>query len=245
MTPHPMIILWAVPRSRSTAFERMMIERGDVEVVHEPFSYLLTAGEFAVDGTTATTLTGLLDLLLARARGRRVFVKETLDYSYDDLLRDRRLFDEVTHTFLIRRPEEVVASYHALKPEMTLDEVGFDRLCDIFRRARAATGRSPAVIDADDLMRTPAGVVRAYCARVGLDFVPDALRWRAGDRPEWALTGAWHRDASASTGFVDYRRDYAARPENDRWLAEVAGHHRPFYEEMYRQRLVATADAGG
>ncbi len=32
------IALWAAPRSVSTAFERMMMERGDHAVVHEPFS---------------------------------------------------------------------------------------------------------------------------------------------------------------------------------------------------------------
>ena len=33
--------LWSVPRSISTGFERMMIERGDFKVIHEPFSLLL------------------------------------------------------------------------------------------------------------------------------------------------------------------------------------------------------------
>src|ERR687894_270177 len=37
MTPKP-IALWAVPRSLSTAFERVFVERDDLEVLHEPFS---------------------------------------------------------------------------------------------------------------------------------------------------------------------------------------------------------------
>ena len=32
-------MLWAHPRSVSTAFERVMRERGDVTVFHEPFMY--------------------------------------------------------------------------------------------------------------------------------------------------------------------------------------------------------------
>ncbi len=31
--------LWSVPRSISTGFERMMFERGDFRVIHEPFGY--------------------------------------------------------------------------------------------------------------------------------------------------------------------------------------------------------------
>jgi len=33
------IALWSIPRSLSTAFERLMMQRGDFKVFHEPFSY--------------------------------------------------------------------------------------------------------------------------------------------------------------------------------------------------------------
>ena len=42
------IWLWAHPRSRSTAVLRMMLERGDVTVVHEPLVTLQVAVEVAV-----------------------------------------------------------------------------------------------------------------------------------------------------------------------------------------------------
>jgi len=32
------VALWSVPRSISTAFERVFVERDDFEVLHEPFS---------------------------------------------------------------------------------------------------------------------------------------------------------------------------------------------------------------
>jgi len=40
----PILMLWSAPRSRSTAFYRMMIERGDFTGVHEPFSRLEVFG---------------------------------------------------------------------------------------------------------------------------------------------------------------------------------------------------------
>jgi hypothetical protein len=39
-----LLMLWSAPRSRSTAFFRMMAERGDFMMVHEPFSYLAEFG---------------------------------------------------------------------------------------------------------------------------------------------------------------------------------------------------------
>jgi hypothetical protein len=41
------IPLWSIPRSVSTGFERMMMERGDFKVIHEPFSYFFYAKEQA------------------------------------------------------------------------------------------------------------------------------------------------------------------------------------------------------
>lgn len=42
------IALWAHPRSVSTAFLRMMAERGDVTVVHEPLVLLTDHGQVTV-----------------------------------------------------------------------------------------------------------------------------------------------------------------------------------------------------
>ena len=39
------VALWSVPRSISTAFERVFVERDDFEVLHEPFSDAYYYGE--------------------------------------------------------------------------------------------------------------------------------------------------------------------------------------------------------
>ncbi|MEZ5772185.1 MAG: hypothetical protein R3D61_11380 [Defluviimonas denitrificans] len=36
---HPIIAMWSHPRSMSTAIERIMRERGDLDCLHEPFMY--------------------------------------------------------------------------------------------------------------------------------------------------------------------------------------------------------------
>ncbi|MEL7172405.1 MAG: hypothetical protein AAFN05_05495, partial [Pseudomonadota bacterium] len=42
---HPIVALWAVPRSTSTAFEWMMRQRGDMTCFHEPFGEAWYQGE--------------------------------------------------------------------------------------------------------------------------------------------------------------------------------------------------------
>ncbi|HEX6076512.1 MAG TPA: hypothetical protein VFZ32_14765 [Micromonosporaceae bacterium] len=248
----PPIALWAVPRSRSTAFLRVMLERGDLEVVHEPFSYLSEQGHFDLAGLRATSMPDLLELLWKRsAPGRRVFFKDTSDYRYDALLRDGNLCRHLVNTFMIRDPEAAVASHYAVNPEVTVDEVGYEYLHTIFQAVRDRSGEVPLVIDGDDLVADPDGMVRAYCERVGLPFVGEALRWQPGQQAAWQRTGHWHREVDHSTGLTPARRQHRERPDNNPHLARLVEHHRPFYEAMRRHRLVsdglarqAAADAG-
>ena len=50
----PVLALWSAPRCRSTAFERMMMERGDRVVVHEPFSRVVDFGTVEVGDRVAS-----------------------------------------------------------------------------------------------------------------------------------------------------------------------------------------------
>ncbi|MQA25329.1 MAG: sulfotransferase family protein [Micromonosporaceae bacterium] len=239
------IALWAAPRSRSTAFMRVMMERGDLQVVHEPFSGLLAEGSFDVLGESAGSMPELLGALLRRSTDdARVFFKETSDYRYDGLLADERLYQRVVNTFMIRDPRAAVASHYALYPNVTLDEVGFEYLHTIFQAVREATGEIPAVIDGDDLVADPEGVLRAYCERVGLPFRPESLRWQPGAQRVWERTEKWHRDVALSSGLTDRGRRHRVRPDNDPRLGELARHHQPFYEAMRAHRLTPREPAG-
>lgn len=233
----PLVVLWSPPRCRSTAFARMMMERGDLTVVHEPFSNRAAEGTFTVGGRAAATDPELLGLLLDLAATGPVFVKETTDYRYPELLADPRLTREAVHSVLVRAPEEAIASHHAVNPAVTRDEIGFERCWEVFDVVRRATGRAPVVVDSADLVSSPAEVVAAYCARVGLPFLPHALEWRPGPRAEWARTAAWHRDAERTTGIQDRATAHAVTVADDPRLAAYDRYHRPFYERLREHRL--------
>lgn len=119
------------------------------------------------------------------------------------------------------------------------DEVlaGMDRLCQLQTAIAAAGGTPPVVIDSDDLVTRPAATLAAYCAAVGLPFNPRALTWERGEQPEWRRTALWHTDASNSTGFERHEREYPHTVENSGKLARYAARHRPFYEQLYAQRM--------
>jgi hypothetical protein len=233
----PVFALWSAPRARSTAFFRSMVERGDLVALHEPFFNLLASSETDVDGRTLDTPASLLAWLHDETHDVNVFLKETTDHRYAEVITDQRFLAEARHAFLIRRPEEIAASYYALYPDMRIHEVGLEIQHELHAAVRDADGHPPVVIDSDDLVARPEATMAAYCAAVELPFIPQALTWEPGERHEWRRTAPWHTDASASSGFERRERTYTHTVENTDELARFAAHHLPFYEKLHAQRL--------
>jgi hypothetical protein len=237
-----LLMLWSAPRSRSTAFFRMMAERGDFTVVHEPFSYLAEFGYAEVADTRVTSPADLLTALGDLGSRGHVFAKETTGRRYPEVLGSPEFLAGAVHTFLIRHPRETIASYHAMNPSAPAEKIGFESLHEIFAAVSELTGRSPVVVDAGDLMRRPAEVVAAYCARAGIPFLPDALSWQPADRPEWSLSRRWHADVAASAGFGEVagrEAPSAVDVERHPVLGGYLRHHMPYYEILHARRLTA------
>lgn len=232
------LMMWAAPRSRSTAFFRMMCERGDFAVLHEPFSYLAEFGRVEVADREVRDGAGLLAALRALGARRPLFVKDTTDERYPEVLADRAfLAADAAHTMIIRHPAATIASYHALNPDVRRHQIGVEAQYEIFRAVWDATGRPPVVVDSDDLIADPEATVRAYCAGTGIPFRPEALAWRPENRPEWKPSERWHAKAGASSGFQRqsqrYDLDVAAHPV----LRGYLDHHLPFYEKLHAHRV--------
>lgn len=233
--PPGILALWSAPRSRSTAFERMMAERGDFAMLHEPFSHVINFGESDVAGTVVTSEQELIPALRRLAESGPLFFKDTTDYYYPRLLADSAFLSEPVHTFLIRHPAEAIASHYALHPGLGRDEIGFAWLAEIYDAVAAAAGEPPVVIDSDDLVARPHETVAAYCEAVGIEFLPQALSWQPGMHETWQRTGRWHETASQTAGFVrttappDTAR---ATIEANPVLAAYLDYHLPYYEHL-------------
>lgn len=198
------VALWATPRTVSTAFERMVIERGDHLVLDEPWSRAYYLGpdrrsdRFPLcfpESTDAAVTAGVL----ATGHEDQVFVKD-MAYQAGPGLGDDDL-DAITHTFLIREPGAALRSLARQWPDFTEDEAGYVAQGALFDRVAARTDSTPVVIDSDALRRNPDGVIAAWCRAVGLEHRPEALHWQPGVRPEWPLWTSWYEGVAASTGF--------------------------------------------
>ena len=176
-------MLWSAPRSRSTAFFRMMAERGDFTMVHEPFSYLAELGYADVAGERVTSAADLIGALGVLARRGRVFAKETTGRRYPEVLAEPQfLAAGARHTFLIRHPRETIASRYALDPRAGLDTAGFESQYEIFTEVSRLAGQAPAVIDSDDLITRP-GRDRSGLVLAGRHRLPARRPDLAAGRP--------------------------------------------------------------
>jgi hypothetical protein len=230
-------VLWATPRTVSTAFERMIIERGDHEVVDEPFSVPYYFGpdrrstRFAAEAG-APDGPEVIDQLVARAATAAVFVKDMAYHAAPWV--DPTFLERGTHTFLIRDPARALPSLARVWPDFTDDEAGYRAQGDLFDRARDRG--EVVVIDSDDLRADPAAVVAAWCEHMGIPFVADALTWSPGMQVEWVRWREWYRATAASTGFLPPDADDPPPLDTPR-LRQAVERCRPIYERLHTHRL--------
>lgn len=226
------IALWSVPRSLSTAFERVFVERDDFEVLHEPFSAAYYYGtdrpsdRYADEEPNAEYSYENVLREVLRPRERRVFLKD-MAYQARGVL-DREFISNFANTFIIRDPKYVIASLEKMWPDFTLEETGFEHIYWAFRYASEA-GEDPVVVDAMTFSENPAAVLSAYCERLGVPFDPRSLSWESREVEEWEMWDGWHEKVQQSTGI---KRAERKDPQLSGRSQEAYEHCLPYYYHL-------------
>ncbi len=244
---HPIIVLWAHPRSMSTALERVMRERGDCHCLHEPFMYyyylhkgVRAMPHFEAKADHPTAFGDIIAMMRREAENRTVFAKDMAYYVLPELLSQPELAREFRHVFLIRDPRRALMSYYRLDPEFLCEEAGLESQWRVFRWVSELTGETPPVVRAEDIQQDTRGVVGALWTSLGLPFVEAAFSWQAGSIPgDWQQVGTWHERTVRQGGIAaDKRSDDDIQAEFDALCAEAPAladyfqHHWPYYLEL-------------
>src|ERR687898_1119800 len=239
------VALWAVPRSISTAFERVFVEREDFEVLHEPFSASYYYGEdrpsdrFADAAPKAEYSYEKVLEDVFRPRDQRVFLKD-MAYHAKKVL-SPEFASRFVNTFIVRDPKYVLMSLYKMWPDFTLEETGYEDLYRMFRYATDA-GEEVAVVDAMTFTENPAGVLAAYCEHLEVPFTAGSLTWESRDVKRWDSWEGWHADAEESTGIEPAeRRD----PELPGELEAAYEHCLPYYYELAAHAIPSVARRSG
>ena len=246
---HQILALWCHPRSLSTAFGRMMMERGDISVLHERFLYLyyvvqnpdlVIAQQLErVEPWMQASFDEVVEGIESEASRRPVFFKDMAVHVHNPKGRyaDEAFLGRYSNAFLIRDPAIAVPSHLKQNPEMIFEEVGYDAQFALFEVVSQMTGAAPPVIDAADLEEDPEMIVQAYCDAMRIPFVSSALRWGSAVPSQLSEGDPWHADLFATTGFErrveTFSPDLARHPK----YTEYCERSMPFYQAMREHRI--------
>lgn len=241
------IAMWSGPRNISTAMMRSWENRGDAAVSDEPFyaHYLVRTGaphpgREEIIASQPADWREVADYLTGSVPGGKPiwYQKHMAQHFIEGMGTD--WLQGVTNCFLIRDPDLVVASFTKNRPDANAWELGFEQLGTLFDHVTCVQGGAPPVLDAADVLMDPEGMLRALCARLGLEFTPRMLSWPPGRRDSdgvWARH--WYHNVERSTGFAPYRPREVQLDQRQRELADAC---RPIYERLHEHRLQPDAE---
>jgi hypothetical protein len=237
------IAMWSGPRNISTAMMRSFENREDAAVIDEPFyaAYLAATG---LDHPMRD------EVLASQPNNWRDVVKELLSAAPDDKPvfyqkhMTHHMLSQFGHNwiarcrnaFLIRAPEDVLASYAGKRSEVSLADIGFVQQRELFDREADRLGCAPPVIEGADVLRAPEAVLTALCSSLDIPFSQRMLAWPAGRRPSdgvWAP--AWYDAVERSTGFA--APESAARRSLSSVHQAIADAARPHYEHLVAHKI--------
>ena len=244
MTSLPVrIAMWSGPRNISTAMMRSWGNRADTAVIDEPFyAYYLErtgkkhpgASEIIAQGETDwRKIVTLLTKDSVPADRQAFFQKQMTHHLLPEI--DRTWIVDLTNCFLIRDPREVILSYIKKNADPEVEDLGFVQQREIFNFVRERTGTVPAVVDADDVLKSPERTLRLLCEAIDVDFDRAMLSWPSGLRDTdgtWAKH--WYDAVARSTSFEPYKPREGKVPDS---LRDIHERCRECYENLHQHRL--------
>jgi len=238
------IALWAVPRSVSTAFERVFIERGDFKIFHEPFSvsYYYSAERrhlrySDIQPRVEYNFDFILKQIIETSYQKPVFFKD-MAYHFSPWM-NKQILSSFHNTFIIRDPVFVLPSLYKLLPDFELEETGYKQQYELFNLVINECKQPPIVIDASDLCENPEAMLEAYCNKLGISHKKNSTTWVPREIPEWKIWEKWHIDAMESSGIRKMKIDKEKKiaPHLKTFYDECL----PYYQELYKYRLKPTS----
>ncbi|TKB46298.1 hypothetical protein [Thalassotalea mangrovi] len=235
------LAMWSGPRNISTAMMRSWENRADCEVIDEPFYayYLKHSGKVhpmqgEILASQPQQWQQVVEQLLAPRDCQLFYQKMMTHHMLDDV--DLNFCRELKHCFLIRNPANVVKSYVQKIRDVSDEDIGINRQWRLYQQISAITGENIPVIDSQDVLRDPEGMLSAVCEYFDLDFDTAMLSWPAGRREsDGAWAPHWYQRVEASTGFAPYRSDPIKLTPVQQAVADDS---MDAYQQMYAKRII-------
>lgn len=241
------INLWASPRTSSTSLMYSFAQRDNCLVVDEPLymHYLTNINPSAhrpyreeLSKVQKSDGAEVVKDLLAMGAGKEVVFFKHMSKHYSNLPNGKELLSHAKNVLLIRKPEDIIASFEKAMGGVSVRDTGIPQQRDIFRYLQS-NGQQGAVcvISYEDIHAAPEAVLRALCQTLGISFDSKMLSWEKGGRKEDGLWAPWwYANTHKGTGFASRERSHnpaSVRPEHLPLLQQVT----EAYDELNGARL--------
>lgn len=235
------INLIAGPRNRSTTLMYSFAQREDMQVLDEPFYgyYLAHKPPGSIHPSREEIVRSMevreekiIENIHALSRESPVFVKGMAHHycmSEPDFILDWE------NVLLVRHPEKLITSFAKVIPNPSLQDIGLKKSAELFLFLKRH-GKTPIVIDSDELLKNPAHYLQKLCTALKVPFSKKMLSWKKGGIPEdgiWAKH--WYRNLHNSEGFAVQKNNTQPLPKHLQPLLKEA---LPYYETLKDHILV-------
>jgi Sulfotransferase domain len=230
------LAMWSGPRNISTAMMYSFANRPDCEAWDEPFygfSLQHKGNDHPMRDEIIASMETDWDKLVKNcttpSKRPLLYQKHMTHHMLEGY--DRSFILALTNAFLIRDPARVLASYTQKWSEVDLRAIGFIEQAEIFDMVAQKLGHAPPVVDSDDVLANPRGVLSKLCAACGIAFDEAMLKWPKGPKAcDGVWAAHWYNAAWESTGFsVPPAKAISLPPE----LQRIADAARPYYDRLH------------
>ncbi|MEL7634746.1 hypothetical protein [Sporomusa sphaeroides] len=240
MIDNKIIVLWSVPRSCSTVFERIFLERSDFCIKHEPFSVTYYYSRerchnryYNVKATEGYSYKNIVQDILNCKKTQSVFIKDMAYHALPYI--EDKVLNQFENTFIIRNPKHAIPSLYRRLPDFDFDETGYKQQFELYNRIVNLGREKPIIIHSDDLCNNPEKTYAVYCERIGINYDKKHLSWEIKDIPQWELWKEWHVDALNSTNIHNNISNNSEQgSDKERITAKLCD---PYYQYLYERKL--------
>jgi hypothetical protein len=216
-----------------------MRERGDMIVLHEPFTYLYYLKNFPDSPETLDfpanfpkTYSELKDWIFELAKEKTVFIKD-MGFSAIEYLKSDKEFvnnPNVSFVYLIRHPIKALPSLYKIMPDATPEFMGYEALYNLKDILPIKY-----CFDADELENNPAAVYDKFCNILNLTKIDKALHFQTPPPEDWK--GDWYTHILASKEIEKSNKVYDIDNNGEPLFDEIDLKDKSEWLEMYHDQL--------
>lgn len=234
------INLLSGPRNISTALMYSFAQRSDTKVIDEPFyGYYLKETNIDHPGKQETmdsmdcNYQSVVSSVNSFSDAPVLFLK---NMSHHMIMEDYSFIKDWNNLLLIRDPNQLIASFSKVIPNPKMTDIGLKQEWELYEYLKNA-GTEPTVLDSNEILKNPSGVLSKLCERLGIPFDTNMLHWEAGPRPEdgaWAKF--WYNNVHKSTGFAGPKAEKAIVPTH---LNDLLGESLHYFNLLQQHSIKA------